>query len=274
MSKVMARSRTRMGAAASAEPARAARAPIAPTALDHAASDRAGAVPGRSGRRRAATAKSGPAPLDDVRGRILNAAVKVIDREGLAGVSMREVARAAGVSHQAPYHYFEDREAILAALAEEGFKILTLRLTNALDPSVPAAERFVQAGAAYVHFAVDHPSLFRLMFRPDFVAMERFPSVRACGEEAFRIVPTLVQESIEEGLPAEPSIEALVVLAWSVPHGLACLLLDGPLGAKVPQAVAERDRLIDDVLEAMRAMLAARTRSAAPSRRARRAARR
>ena len=202
---------------------------------------------------------------DDVRARVLAAAVTLIDKVGLDGLSMREVARAAGVSHQAPYHYFADREAIFAALAEEGFKILTDRLERTVLLPVPAVDRFVQAGQRYVEFAFDHPALFRIMFRPDMVAMERFPDVKACGDRAFQTVPALVQACIAEGLPADPSVEALVVLAWSIPHGLACLLLDGPLAKKFPDMLAHREELTRDVMHSMRSLLLARSQSAKPT---------
>jgi AcrR family transcriptional regulator len=204
-------------------------------------------------------------PDDDVRGRVLTAAVTLIDKVGLAGISMREVARAAGVSHQAPYHYFTDREAIFAALCEEGFKILAERLERTLLLPVPAVDRFVHAGQTYVEFAFDHPALFRIMFRPDMVAMERFPEVKACGDRAFQTVPALVQACIAEGLPPDPSVEALVVLAWSIPHGLACLLLDGPLAKKFPDMLAKREELTRDVMRSMRSLLLARSQPAEPS---------
>ena len=194
---------------------------------------------------------------------MLNAAVKLIAPVGLAGVSMREVARAAGVSHQAPYHYFADREAIFAALAEEGFKILSLRLDNIMDTGEPAVDRFVQAGQTYVEFAFDHPALFRIMFRPDVVEMDRFPQVQECGDRAFQVVPTLVQACIAEGLPAEPSVQALMILAWSIPHGLACLMLDGPLPKKIPDLFANREQLTRDVMLAMRRLLVASSASSA-----------
>ena len=207
---------------------------------------------------------------EDVRGRVLAAAVKLIEKEGLAALSMREVARAAGVSHQAPYHYFEDRESILAAIAEEGFTILARRLENAVDPDVPTAERLATLARVYVEFAVDHPALFRVMFRPDFVDMERFPKTRECGERAFAPLPAVVKACIADGLPAEPSVESLIVFCWSMAHGLACLLLDGPLQIKMPDAVKERDVLVRDVITAMRSMIEARAaegRHPAPGRR-------
>jgi AcrR family transcriptional regulator len=225
-------------------------------------------APSRASKRAKGDAVKASGIDDDVRGRVLNATVKLIDKVGLAGVSMREVARAAGVSHQAPYHYFVDREAIFAALAEEGFKILTLRLENDLGTTEPAVDRFVRAGQTYVEFALDHPALFRIMFRPDVVAMERFPTVHACGERAFQILAALVQACVAEGLPAEPSVQAIVVLAWSIPHGLACLMLDGPLALKMPELLAARERLTSDVMATMRNLLVTRMTSARPSPRA------
>lgn len=171
---------------------------------------------------------------------------------------MREVARAAGVSHQAPYHWFADREAILAAMAEEGFRLLTDRLEAATVPGSTAGEHIESLGRAYVQFACDHPSEFRLMFRPDFVDHERFPALLACGEKAFARLPEAIQRCVEEGLPVEPSFDAHVVLAWSMVHGLACLMLDGPLAKKLPNAVNARDTTIDDALRALRLLVEAR----------------
>lgn len=214
--------------------------------------------------------KAGAALPDDVRRRVLDASVALIDRVGLAGLSMREVARAAGVSHQAPYHYFEDREAILAALAQEGFELLGERLGRVIAAEAPAVDRFVRCGEGYVEFALDHPALFRIMFRPDMVTMERFPETHDCGERCFAIVPKIVGEVIAEGLAPDPSAQALVILAWSLPHGLACLLLDGPLTKMLPESStrAATTVMVREVMAAMRALM---TRAApAPRKTARR----
>src|SRR5438105_1608095 len=90
------------------------------------------------------------AASEDVRARVLGAAMRLIEEGGLASLSMREVARAAGVSHQAPYHWFADREAILAAMAEEGFRLLTDRLEAATVPGSSASEHLESLGRAYV----------------------------------------------------------------------------------------------------------------------------
>ena len=161
--------------------------------------------------------------------------------------SLREVARAAGVSHQAPYHHFRDREAVLAAIAEQGFQLLRAALTEALaherKESCPAL-RLASAGRAYVDFACAHPAHFRVMFRPDLVDLTRYPAARSAGDAAFSCMAELVREARDAGLSAVPSEQALIALCWSVGHGLACLLLDGPLarhGAESERAAQARD---------------------------------
>ncbi len=201
---------------------------------------------------------------EDVRERVLSAAVQLIDKGGLASLSMREVARVAGVSHQAPYHYFADREAILAALAEHGFRRLADRLESVRDRSKSSPENFGRLARAYVDFALESPSLFRIMFRPDVVDPERFPTLRECGDRAFCVLPEIVTLLIRDGLSDESSVQDYVVMSWSLVHGLACLILDGPLNeAHRPQLLhtnVTRDELIDGALGSFRELLEARMR--------------
>jgi len=191
----------------------------------------------------------------DVRASILAAAIRTIEEEGLAGVSMREVARRAGVSHQLPYHYFTDREGILAAIAEAGFVELGAELRSVAHGPGTAAERFAACGRVYVAFACAHPAHFRVMFRPDFVALDRHPGAQQCADDAFAIVPEIAAALVAEGLPPEPNEQALVVLAWSLCHGLACLLLDGPLSKKLPGVEAAKEQTIGDVMIAMQRLV-------------------
>lgn len=198
------------------------------------------------------------AAKNDVRTRVLKAALRVVEKHGIADLSMREVARLARVSHQAPYHYFPDRESILAALAEDGFNMLADRLESVRDIALSPTERIVACAGAYVRFALEHPSLFRLMFRPDFVSWDRFPAVKACGTRAFESLIISIQGLFDVGLPPEPSARAHVVCGWSLAHGLACLLLDGPLVAKVPGVADDPEAMIDETLAAMRLLLESR----------------
>src|SRR5262245_36076534 len=106
----------------------------------------------------------------DLRQKVLDASLALIEEGGLDRLSMREVARKAGVSHQAPYHYFADREAILAGIASEGFGMLGHELSRSLDKHVASQKGALEAATrTYVDFALRHPGYFRVMFRSDAV---------------------------------------------------------------------------------------------------------
>jgi AcrR family transcriptional regulator len=199
----------------------------------------------------------GAAPAEALRERILQASLALIDEGGLGALSMREVARRAGVSHQAPYHYFADREAILGALAEHGFRMLreAVAAVMAASPGGPRYSVFFAAGEAYIRFAFAHPARFRLMFRPDLVTPERHPNVKAEGDRACTAFYEIVREAVQAGIPADPSIDALFLTYWSIGHGFACLALDGPLDVVMPGG--DRETLLQDVLATFRRLIEA-----------------
>jgi AcrR family transcriptional regulator len=191
-------------------------------------------------------AKKVPAPrkrisnqaLRDVasRDRILAAAEALLEEVGVAGMSMREVARRASLTHQAPYHHFDDKESILAALVEAGFATLATRMREALDvhASSPRSVQFVEAGLAYVGFAIEHPARFRMMFEPHVVDVRCFPAAQSAGDDAYDQLLRLVSH-VE---PAARQVHAS--LRWSVVHGLARLLVDGSLHGKSLTTAAKR----------------------------------
>jgi AcrR family transcriptional regulator len=148
----------------------------------------------------------------DLRKAVLAAAGKLIEREGLAGLSVREAARGAGVSHNAPYRHFPDRDALLAALAAEGFTELKESLGSRSGREV---------GEAYVRFALAHPQRFRLMFG-GLIALDRYPELRA---QAHATRERLAGAFAGLG----PEAQFAAAAAWSLVHGLAHLILDGHL---------------------------------------------
>jgi AcrR family transcriptional regulator len=163
---------------------------------------------------------------EDVRGQILKAALDLMNEDGLGALSMREVARRAGVSHQAPYHYFADREAILAELAREGFETLNRYIAGALEGQDGAARGMAAMGEAYVNFALDHPALFSLMFRCELVDLSKYPEAKAVAEEAFNAPIRVIAQTYGED---DPTVPTRMLACWSMAHGLATLLLEGKL---------------------------------------------
>jgi AcrR family transcriptional regulator len=196
----------------------------------------------------------------DVRRSILEAAVQVIEKKGLADVSMREVARIAGVSHQLPYHYFRDREGIFAAVAEHGFDLFSKRLAAIAQSDLASDEKLAAAGRAYVDFACDQPAHFRVMFRNDFVAMDRHPSAGAVSDQCFASITQISKEVAAVMKLTPPDEEALTLAFWSTAHGLACLMLDGPLAAKLPAAAAARVETTRRVMESLRFLVVSASR--------------
>lgn len=174
----------------------------------------------------------------DLRQRILETARQLLDEQGVAGLSLREVARRAGVTHQAPYHHFADRETILAELVTQGFEELARRLAAANEGGGDAHATMQASGLAYVGFALDQPGVFRIMFRRDLCDPARFPHVVSAGERAYAELLRLVQI-----LHGEAALDALAAMHWAQVHGLAMLLLDGALGLQLPTR-AERDAFV------------------------------
>ena len=175
------------------------------------------------------TGSSGRRGGRDLRSELLRTSRQLLDESGPSALSMREVARRAGCTHQAPYHYFANREAILAALVHEGFDELADRLASAHEglESKDLRAILTASGNAYVEFALRHPGVFRVMFRPDVCDPERFPEVVQAGGRARGELTRLVKVVLGDDAPLE-----VEVLFWSGVHGLASLLLDGPLAGE------------------------------------------
>ena len=182
------------------------------------------------------TGASGRRGGRDLRSELLRTSRQLLDESGPTALSMREVARRAGCTHQAPYHYFANREAILAALVREGFDELADMLAAAHEGlgNADLHAILVASGNAYVEFALRHPGVFRVMFRPDVCDPERFPEVVQAGERARHELARLARAMMGDGAQLEAE-----VLIWSGVHGLASLLLDGPLAVEF-DSVQER----------------------------------
>lgn len=153
----------------------------------------------------------------DLRRALIDAAVEAIGEAGPSALSLRAVAKRAGVSHAAPAHHFGDKAGLLTAVAAEGFD----RFADALDLAWEATGDFIDVGAAYVRFAIDHRPYFETMFRPELLHGDD-PDLRKA--EA-RSAAALHQGTGEAAPEAEFNTTALA--AWSLAHGFAELLVAG-----------------------------------------------
>ena len=147
----------------------------------------------------------------------------MLAERGLAGLSLREVARRLGVSHNAPFKHFVSREALLAAIAEEGFAEIAARLQSAmLADAGPAG--MLERGVAYVTFALERPAVFRLMFGGELDPAEH-PGL---AERAAASLEGMTRR-IGEAFGDDEALGDATLSAWAFGHGLACLLLDGQI---------------------------------------------
>jgi AcrR family transcriptional regulator len=168
----------------------------------------------------------------DLPAALVRAAMELIEERNESALSLRAVARRAGVSPAAPYRHYADREALVSAVAAVGYRELAERLAAAHPaPSTPG--ELASVATAYVQFALDRPALFRIMFGE--------PCDRDNGERvaATAAVSQYVRAIVERTFPsADP--DAMATAIWALVHGLAFLHLDGKLDGSSPRTVADR----------------------------------
>jgi AcrR family transcriptional regulator len=171
--------------------------------------------------------------------------MELLEESGETELSLRAVARRAGVSAAAPYRHYADREALVSAVAAVGYRELAERLAAA-HPSPSTSDQLASVAVAYVQFALDRPGLFRIMFGEQ---CDRDNDERVAATTA---VSQYVRAIVERTFP-QADAEALAIAIWALVHGLAFLHLDGKLDAPTPAVVADR------VTAAIQALLSATT---------------
>lgn len=182
------------------------------------------------------TVKMAPAKYHhgNLRQALLNAAEKLVEQTGPEDLSLRRLAREAGVSPAAPYHHFESRQALLAALSARGFQQLgaAMRRATGRQGDGGALERLQAAGIAYVRFAVSKPALFRLMFSGFLTNRSEYGELQRSADETFDVLSELVGET-RGTRPSTDTASPVALTAWSTVHGLATLLIDGRLDVPI-----------------------------------------
>jgi len=167
----------------------------------------------------------------DLRNALIEAGLAALATQDAADLSLRSLARALGVSANAVYRHFADKDALLSALAAEGFRRFAAEQEQAQNAAgcVDAPGNELASGLRYVQFAQRHPGLFRLMFGR-FLHASQDPELQAAAMGAFQ---QLLAQSRPAGSRADPPDEATLMRAlskWSLVHGLSHLLLEGQLG--------------------------------------------
>ncbi len=161
-----------------------------------------------------AAAKSRAYHHGDLRNGLLDAARAILEEESLAALTLRAVARRAGVSHAAPYRHFPNHEALLVELSIEGFEELREALIEAAKAQGSESDRIATIGAAYMRFVAQRPALARLMFGSQLPNRDQFPALGLKADSIGQEIGNALHDS------------ALGLAVWSAVHGLAMLVLE------------------------------------------------
>lgn len=177
--------------------------------------------------------KSNPYHHGDLRNSLLAAAESLLAEKGLTALSLREVAKATGVSNAAPYRHFQDKAALVEALAIEGFKNLINGCEAAQKKYVDdPALQLVEAGMSYLFFAIKKPSIVHLMFGGVISLKNCGIELKQAADEAFGILLNIVMNGQQAKIYRDADPYELTLTAWSTVYGLSLMITSGLLGER------------------------------------------
>jgi AcrR family transcriptional regulator len=196
----------------------------------------------RRGRASATATRKKPAyHHGELRKALIAATLKLIPTMGVRELSLRAVARRAGVSHSASYRHFSSKESLLAAIAEQGFILLAEAMRSAIEAHPGNSLAKLQAaGTGYVTFGLQHPHHLQIMFGGAIGRFEEYPTLVAAAKHARQQLTGVVNEGLTSGAVRTANEQLVQVAAWAIVHGLAVLMAGGqvqtPAGVELSQA--------------------------------------
>jgi AcrR family transcriptional regulator len=178
----------------------------------------------------------------DLKNALVDAALAHIARDGARALSLREVARSAGVSHTASYRHFPSKESLLAAIAEDGFRLLVEAMRSAVTAYADDPGAALRAsGVAYVEFGVHYPDHLQVMFGNLIARTQDYPALMAASKEAYELLAAIVREGLRVGRLHGPDERSVALAAWALVHGLAVLIASGQIRAQGAQLPSPRE---------------------------------
>ena len=161
----------------------------------------------------------------DLRNALIEAAMKVLEDGGVAGLTLRGAARQAGVSHTAPYNHFGSKQGLLAAVATEGFQRLEASLASTLQEASDPRNRLRALASAYMAFALANPALYRLMFGGEIENRSQYAELIQADEATAEYAREMTADCLALSKRDPVATETAAVSAWALVHGLADLLI-------------------------------------------------
>lgn len=194
----------------------------------------------------------------NLRAALVLCGLRLIEREGLAGLTLRRAAREAGVSQSAPLHHFGSKLGLCAAIAAEGFRTLLASRRDAMGREGDAERRLRAVMRAYVRFALRHPALFELMFSALIPDKSKYPELEEAATRSYRLLEDCVGDYLRASGGSAASLRQAALAAWTTCHGVATILVDRQ---NSPNEVTRRrpNRFADDVFDVLLAGIVARS---------------
>jgi len=181
----------------------------------------------------------------DLKNALIKAGTEILASEGLGGLSLRKVAKQAGVSHAAPYAHFKDKQALIAAISTEGFKQLYTQIESVKETYQANPESLlIETAWAYVQFALNEPDRFKLMFSSALEMEKEYPDFVESSQRAFRQVLDIVEICQGANILKSGDSELIALSLWGTVHGFISLLLEGQISHRILEKAPLKDILV------------------------------
>ena len=181
----------------------------------------------------------------DLKNALIQAGVEILAREGVSGLSLRKVAKQAGVSHAAPYSHFADKQALIAAISTEGFKQLFSQIQSVFaaykdDPQ----SLLIETGWTYLQFALNEPDRFKLMFSSVLEKEKDYPDFVEISQNNFRQLVEIVERCQQAHVLKDGEPDLIALSVWGTVHGFISLLLEGQISHTVLEKASLKEILV------------------------------
>jgi AcrR family transcriptional regulator len=181
----------------------------------------------------------------DLKNALIHVGIEILSSEGIKGLSLRKVAKRAGVSHTAPYAHFTDKQALVAAISTEGYENLFAQFLKIdQDYQDKPLKKMVEIAWCYLQFAVNDPDHFKITFSGTIEKEKDYLEFVEISQKSFAFVSKIIADCQEAGIIRVGPTDLLAVNTWGAIHGLATLLIEGQLSHTVLEAYSLRKMLI------------------------------
>lgn len=181
----------------------------------------------------------------DLKNALIQAGLQILSKEGVQGLSLRKVAKQAGVSHTAPYSHFADKQALIAAIAAEGYKKLYEQVSAAAQKySDNPLSQLTEMAWAYVQFAIDEPDHFKITFSGVVERENDYPEYVEQAKKNFELLVSVVVACQRHGVLMPGDTELVVISLWAGIHGFVHLLLGNQLPGALLNRYSAREMLL------------------------------